>query len=251
MTPYYQDASVVLYHGDCREILPSLQLAPDATIADPPYTQTSLDWDRWPEGWLNTVAAMSRSLWCYGSLRLFMDRAGDFSDAGWRLSQDVIWEKHNGSNSSNDRFRRVHEQIAHFYRGPWGGIYHAVPKTNDARARTVRRKRRPLHWGEIGGHRYVSVDGGPLLMRSVIYVRSTHGHAENETQKPEGIAAPLIEYACPPKGLVVVPFVGSGTDLVIAKLTGRRAVGVELREQQCEVAAKRLQSGLPLEMESA
>jgi len=77
------------------------------------------------------------------------------------------------------------------------------------------------------------------------------GKAENETQKPEGICAPLIEYACPVGGLIVVPFVGSGTDLLIAKLTQRRAIGVELREQQCEVAAKRLGKLLPLQLASA
>jgi site-specific DNA-methyltransferase (adenine-specific) len=99
---------------------------------------------------------------------------------------------------------------------------------------------------------YYEQDGVTLYqMRSVIYSRSMHGRAENETQKPEGIVAPLVEYACPPGGLLVVPFVGSGTDLLVARLTGRRAVGVELRESQCEVAARRLSSTLPLSMEAS
>ena len=115
MKPYFSEDGITIYHGDCREILPSLGIEPDLTIADPPYAQTSLKWDRWPDGWLSLP--LGRSLWCFGSLRLFMDRAGEFATAGWRLSQDVIWEKHNGSGFASDRFKRVHEQAAHFGSG--------------------------------------------------------------------------------------------------------------------------------------
>ncbi|MCD6706823.1 MAG: hypothetical protein LT080_10290 [Thiobacillus sp.] len=50
MRPYYQDDHVTLYHGDALEILPALPMA-DAIITDPPYGETSLDWDKWPDGW--------------------------------------------------------------------------------------------------------------------------------------------------------------------------------------------------------
>ena len=247
MKPYYEHAGVAIYHGDCREILPALGVTADAVIADPPYGQTSLDWDRWPEGWLG-AQGLGRSLWCFGSLRLFMGKRQEFDDAGWTLAQDVVWEKHNGSSFHRDRFRRVHEQAAHFYRGSWADVYKAVPVTHDETARAVRRKQRPAHMGRIEESAYVSHDGGPRLMRSVIYVRSMHGMAANETQKPEGIVAPLIENACPRGGLVVAPFMGSGTDLVTARLMGRRAIGIDVRESQCEAAAERLRAGLPLEV---
>lgn len=44
--PYYRDEQVQLYLGDCRELLPTLDIAPDAAIVDPPYGETSLGWDR-------------------------------------------------------------------------------------------------------------------------------------------------------------------------------------------------------------
>ena len=233
--PYWSDETCALYLGDCREVLPVLGVTADLILADPPYGETSLAWDRWPDGWLDIAAKVARSLWCFGSLRMYLQHAAEF--APWKLSQDIIWEKHNGSSAFKDRFKRVHEQPTHWYRGGWGSIYHETPVTNDATARTVRRKFKPPQWGELKGSQYASEDGGPRLMRSVIAVRSMHGRAIHRTQKPGGILEPMITYACPPGGLLVDPFAGSCSSLIVARMTGRRAIGIELREEQAEAAA--------------
>jgi site-specific DNA-methyltransferase (adenine-specific) len=243
MKPFYDHEGITIYHGDCRDFVAPLEAV---TIADPPYEQTSLTWDRWPDGWIARLTGAS--LWCFGSLRMFMDRAQEF--AGWTLSQDLVWEKQNGSNSSGDRFRRVHEQPAHFYRGRWEDVYKAVVTTPDAVQKSLRRKGRPPHWGHIGGAAYESHDGGPRQMRSVIYTPNCHGYAVHPTQKPIAILQPLIEYACPPGGTLYVPFAGSGSELVAARLLGRRAIGIEANEQWCDVAACRLSSDLPLSFDA-
>jgi len=90
----------------------------------------------------------------------------------------------------------------------------------------------------------VSQDGGPRMMRSVIYVRSEHGHAEHPTQKPLGILAPLVAYSTNPGDTVLDPFVGSGSVLVACRASGRYAVGYEIDERFCEIAAKRLAQGV-------
>lgn len=238
MKPYYQDEAVTLYHGDCRELALQLGVNGDLVIADPPYAETSLDWDKWPTDWPDFAAQIAPQMWCFGSMRMFWRYRDQFSQ--WTVAQDIVWEKHNGSSSAADRFRRVHELALHFYRGEWGALHKEPQVTMDATARTARRKGRPPHWGEIGEKTYTSEDGGPRLMGSVIYARSCHGYATNETQKPEAIVSPLLQYSCPPGGLIVSLFAGSGTDLAVARKIGRRAIGFELRESQCEAAARRL-----------
>ena len=232
--PYYQDDAVTIYLGDCRDVMPHLDA--DVVVTDPPYGDTSLPWDRWPDGWIEALPGTVRQLWSFGSFRMWLDRGFEFTAAGWRYGQEVVWEKHNGSSFHADRFRRVHELAVHWYRGAWSDLPIRPVLVADATARTVRRKGRPAHTGEIGSSVYTSHDGGPQLMRSVIYARSEHGSAEHPTQKPLAVMAPLIAYSA---GVVLDPFAGAGSTLRAAKDVGRKAIGIEVDERYAEVAARR------------
>ena len=236
--PYYSDEWVTLYNLDWRYFLNGLTA--DLIVTDPPYGETSLAWDRWPDGWPRLAAELAPAMWCFGSMRMFLDRRADFSD--WRLSQDVVWEKHNGSNLAADRFSRVHEHAHHWYQGAWADIHHDTPTTPDSTARTVRKKAKPAQWmGATGPSVYTSEDGGPRLMRSVLFAPSLHGQNPiNETQKPTALLEHLITYGTPPGGTVLDLFAGSCSTLEAAKRTRRRAIGFEIRENQCEQAALRL-----------
>lgn len=247
MKPFYSDASVQIFHADFREVVPSLGLTFDCIIADPPYAQTSLTWDRWPIAWpdeARRVLSTAGSMWCFGSLKMFMRETREFD--GWTFAQDVVWEKHNGSGFAADRFKRVHDQAAQFYRADaeWSSVYKKPVTTPTAMKKSVRHRTSMPHTGKIGSAvNYNTVDGGPRLMRSVIYARSCHGTAVNETQKPLEIVAPLIEYACPPRGLLLEPFGGAAPAALYAAQTGRRAVVCDVREDQCEAAALRVSGG--------
>lgn len=243
--------SLTIINADMRDALASLPDASvDCVVTDPPYGETSLRWDKrvpeWPS-FVRRVLKPTGSMWVFGSLRMFMETASDF--VGWRQSHDVIWEKHNGTGLFNDRFRRVHEIAVHFYRddAAWAAIYKSPQFTNDARARTVRKKGRPAQWiGATGETLYRSEDGGPRLMRSVQQVRSEHGVAEHPTQKPIGIVEPLLLYACPPGGTVLDPFAGSGTTGLVAARHGMSAILVEGNPDFAALCQRRFDGDAPL-----
>jgi site-specific DNA-methyltransferase (adenine-specific) len=245
-TPYYSDDSVTLFLGDCREVLPTLDVRPDCVIADPPYGETALAWDRWPDGWPAAIAGAGvRSMWCFGSMRMFLGRRDEF--VLWRMSQDAIMRKPVGTNFAADRLVRVHEHAVHWYRGQWLGIYHEPPRI-DVGIRRHDKQRQGRRGGHLG-RTYVGSweDNGTRLLQSVIDVPGMRGRAIHPTEKPGAMLRPLIDYACPPGGLVLDPFAGSGSTAVAARMSGRRAVLIEADERYCEVIARRLaQDVLPI-----
>lgn len=223
----------------------------DLIIADPPYGDTSLSWDKMVRGWeriAHDQLKPTSSMWVFGSLRFFMLAHRPMRRAGLRVTQEIVWEKHNGSGFHADRFKRVHELAVQVIRDDtdWASIYNDVQTTPDATARTVRRKERPPHTGQIAGSSYVSEDGGPRLMRSVIFARSCHGRAIHPTQKPVDLLEILIRTSCPPGGLVGDFFAGSGAVGDAAEGLGRRYVGTELDPEYFELASRRLAGRLPL-----
>lgn len=243
--PYATGEGWAIYHGDCRVLMPSLMLTHvGLVVADPPYQETSLRWDRWPMGWVEAVAAATCTnvpLWCFGSMRMFLEQAREFDS--WTFGQDVVWEKHNGSGFLADRFKRVHEHVVQWYRGSWAEVWKSPVTTPDAVARQVRRKQRPAHMEHVGAGAYVSHDGGPRLMRSVIKVRSCHGHALVPTQKPLGIIEPLLLYNLTPWWGRAPCRREPGSTLRIAVDRGYSAIGIEADEATCEIAAGRLDQG--------
>lgn len=237
--------------GDAIEVLRALQACSvDACVTDPTYGETSCAWDKLVPGWPDEVRRVLKpagSLWVFGSLRSMLATRDEFT--GWSLAQDVVWEKHNGSNNAADRFRRVHELVAHFYPAdvPWSEIYKEPQFTNDAQRRAVRRKKGPAHWGEIGPSFYESEDGGPRHMRSVMYQRSMHGKGvKHETPKPPELIEPLIRYSCVAGGVVLDPFMGSGQTGVAALRCGRTFIGIDIRPECVTEARRQIDNDAPL-----
>jgi site-specific DNA-methyltransferase (adenine-specific) len=239
VTPYYVDASVTLFHGDMRKVLPALEVTADCIVTDPPYGETSLAWDKWPRDWPAFAAGVSKSMWCFGSMRMFLDQRDEFGL--WQMSQDVVWRKPEGTGFAADRFRRVHEHATHWYLGKWRDTHHETPRQSVA-VRHRRVVKQGQASGDWHGDRAVGQwnDDGTRLMQSVIDMRNMRFRGLHPTEKPVGILSPLIEYACPPGGLVLDPFAGSGSTAVAARLTGRRAVLIEADERYCELIARRL-----------
>lgn len=254
--PYFADDHVQLYLGDMRELLPEIDVRADACITDPPYGETDLTWDRWPAGWPALVAGYTSSLWCFGSMRMFLTQRDEF--VGWKLAQDyvgefevdtMVWEKNAVSGPGlGDRFSRVHELATQWYRGMWRDIYHEVPRVpseadrvNPVGSTYNRTPNSVTHRSSYTGKTAYVYDG-LIYTRSVVRVKNVRSRTRwtHPTEKPAQVLNPLIQSSVPPGGLVLDPFAGSASTLLAARTLGRRAIGIEASEEYCERAAKRL-----------
>lgn len=223
------DASLIEYEGDCRDFLPGLTA--DLILTDPPYGSTPQPWDTWPDGWVKLAAACAPSMWCFGTARMYLEHGAEFTAAGWRFAEDIVWEKHNGSGpGSRRRFQCVHEAVYHFYRPPWSAIYADVPRVprdGPERAPAKRVPANTVHRGSYGASS-TWTDDGLRLTRSVIRARSAHRRGTHTAQKPDDLLRILIEASCPPGGTVLDPFAGSRAVLRAAAALGRNAIGIDL-----------------------
>ena len=208
MKPYYSDGSVTLFLGDCREILPELDLTDVALVlTDPPY---GMDYKplrggtgshRWAEGVKGDAEKFDPAhLLTYGRAVLF--GANWYADAlppsgGW-----VVWDK--TPKGVKEGFHASHAELA------WTNCCSSIRKVS-------------LQWG--GEAR----NGEPHL---------------HPTQKPVGVMRWCVEQFSKPGDLILDPYMGSGPVAQACAELGRRYIGIELDEQYVKKAIQRLDQGV-------
>lgn len=246
--PYFEEGGFVIYHADCRDILPLLMPSTiDLVLTDPPYGMTANSWDNRLSP--DMLAAQLRQF-----TTVVMTASQPFSSLAVcadlrRFRHEWIWIKDRGSNFLNASREPMkdHESVLVFSDGGW--IYNAQRQQRIGggleRVRssfTSRWKSENYGVGGEGGRRHGEVMRLPASWQ--FFKRDTGLHP---TQKPLGLMTYLILTYSRPGDLVLDPFAGSGTVLRAAKNTARRAIGIEIEERYCEIAAERLsQSVLPL-----
>lgn len=185
---------------------------------------------------------------------------------GWYLRRDIIWSKPNPMpESCQDRCTTSHEYIFMFAKKQ--KYYYDIDSI-----------REPYHYdgrrittvqGGPGSAQHRNGERWPGIGRNSHAARaatSSHGHDESEpidinhvgrnkrsvweiTTKsypeahfatfPEDLIEPCIKAGCPEGGVVLDPFIGSGTTAVVARRLGRQAIGIELNQEYAELCAKR------------
>lgn len=77
-------------------------------------------------------------------------------------------------------------------------------------------------------------------LMSKLFATTVDSRKTHPAEKPFELFKKLIMVSCPQEGLILDPFMGSGTTLVAAKNLGRRAIGIEIEEKYCQIAVERL-----------
>jgi site-specific DNA-methyltransferase (adenine-specific) len=200
MTPYYEENGIQIFHGDCREILPSLPRV-DAVITDPPYpnhggyvssVKVAADYF---EGQIETARWFCRTF-TYPSYLVFWHEL-ERPPVNLPLVAMHVWHRSNTNRPSN-----------------YEAIYEFAQETERASR----------------------VFSYPVVSVGLTGCVEATGHP---TQKPVKLMKRLIEL----RGdisMILDPFMGSGTTLRAAKDLGRKAIGIEIEERYCEIAANRL-----------
>ena len=223
MKPYCHDesAGIQIYHGDCREVLP--YLSADVVITDPPYNcgkkygthNDSMSQNEYEE-WLQSVFSFcftdnliyfpgTRNVWASERL-LSLTRFRPHRMLGWH-KREFAGDKWTG--------------------GPamcWEPVVWASAQDKP-------------DFERIYGH-----NG-----RDFLIVPATHNDpftSLHPCPKPEPVMMWLVRLFCSDGGSLIDPFCGTGTTLRAAKDLGRKAIGIEIEERYCEIAARRLEQGV-------
>lgn len=211
MTPYYQDDLVTLYHGDCREWSGYV----DAVFTDPPYGRSALPL------WSALGALAGASLVAGGWLVTYSGQAALPESMAALSSAGLV------------------------YRWTLATVYPGREQMARIGDMTVLTGWKPVlayrqpPFGSLRGEGGRFVPGGRTGMRDVL-TRGGYDKSSHEWAQPLAEAVELVARLTRGDATVLDPFAGSGTFLVGAKSLGRRAIGIEIDERSCEVAANRL-----------
>lgn len=227
MTPYYQDDAVTLYHGDCLE-LADVWVGADVMVTDPPYGM------KWTKNGLYTRSAAAKKAGRVDSHLPTHDGIANDDSTATRDAALAVWAGKPamcfGSLLIQPPVQTRH--IAVYVKPLDTGVLSGFAG--------LRRNIEAIYF--VGSHpEWVRGGKRSSVFETTWRVAGTpaglaassgHPHA-----KPTDVLRELIGLA---PGVVADPFMGSGSTLRAAKDVGRRAIGIELDERYCEIAAKRL-----------
>lgn len=177
-------------------------------------------------------------------------------DAGWKLQSEIIWSKSRYFPVGGSRRPiRTHEQLFMFskvrdYEYDADAIREPHNEGTIERYKSVVKSVRSRASGDTS-HRKIEANEAGRHRTTVWHIAptSTKDDGNHYATMPEDVIRPCILAGSHVGGLILDPFCGTGTVIVVAARAGRRAVGVDLSYQ--ELAQRRTaQRGLPLQMET-
>lgn len=184
---------------------------------------------------------------------------------GWYLRQDIIWHKRNPMPESvKDRPTKSHEYIflmskSRKYYYDWQAIKEPASYNTHARVARARlnHKSAPDRFKNGIRARKIAEPGLGIKSnssfeaaltqlvnfknkRSVWSVATKAYKGAHFATFPEDLIKPCILSGAPSGGIILDPFSGAGTTLKVARDLGRKAIGIELKKEYCEMTINRL-----------
>ena len=238
----------------CEDALAGLARIPDGSVdlilTDPPYNlgkdygnasdqQTVEEYLRWTEQWIDAALPKLKP---NGSLYIFLT---------WRFSpeifvmlkqrmtmmNEIIWDRRVPSMGGSVRsYSSVHDTVGFFVgRKDYYFDLDAVRIPYDAETKKARSR------SIFIGAKWLEVGYNPKDVWSVSRLHREHPERANHpTQKPLEIIERMVKASCPPGGVVLDLFMGSGTTALAARRCGRQFVGFELNPEYCAIINERL-----------
>ena len=223
--PYYNHAGIQIYHGDCFKIMSELKSI-DLMLADPPYD----------------IHAGSGG-GCFGN-RDHLVKTGGFTDDGvdYSFLQNVAsWFCFCSIKQLADLLVLA-AKCNHMNLLTWNKP-NPVPTCNN--------KYLPDVEYIVHGFGKGRLFGGFADKSTFHLFPCGNKETDHPNEKPKTIIKRLLHLGSEKGDIILDPFMGSGTTLVVAKQLGRRAIGIEIEEKYCKIAARRLaQEVLPLKRKS-
>lgn len=218
MTPYYEDDFATIYHGDCRELLPLVAHvdAVDLLLTDPPYGVSERTGRK--ENGRGNAAECNDFPPVYGDdepfdpshllgyKRVVLFGGNHFADKLPPSAHWIVWDKLDGLTTDKREL--------------------GFDDNADVE----------LAWTNLRGPARLI----PHRWKGMLKASEREANRVHPTQKPVVLMRRIIAAHTDPGGVVLDPYMGSGSTLRAAKDVGRKAIGIEIEERYCEVAVRRL-----------
>ena len=223
MKPYYEDESVTIYNADCREVLPTLDKV-DLVLTDPPFSEYTHSNAKSNRGVGHDKKAIDFAAIDFAAIESIFTDLGGICD-GWLVS--FLDHSHIAKMEENAPV-------------PWEFMRFGVwVKTNPMPQ--ISADRPANGWDGILYMRHSETkpgwNGGG---RHGNFIDSTVTDGVHPTGKPLRILKTMVGWFTGSGDTILDPFMGSGTTLRAAKDLNRKAIGIEIEERYCEIAAKRM-----------
>ena len=244
----------------CADLLEAIDRIPDhcadLIIIDPPYNlskdfgevkfnaRSAQSYDAYLRTWFPRVCqklSPRGTLYMCGDWRCTSALQRVMEEAGLTLQNRITWQREKGRGSQKN-WKNSMEDV-------WMGVRN--PKDYTFNVEAVMQRRRvvapyrdadgqPKDWDETSDGRFRTTYPSNFWDDISVPFWSMPENTDHPTQKPEKLMAKLILASSNPGDLVFDPFMGSGTTCVVAKKLGRRYLGIDVNEEYCLWAAKRL-----------